>query len=188
LPIQREDCEPPGCCVECLAASTMGTVVFQSIKTENDGSAVPGGREVSRRHIKSRLDQRFGPVLERFLHFMQKLVGDGAIDDAMVVAQRDVTHGADGDGIVDHHRALFDGPEAEDADIRLADHRQSEESAEDSRIGDREGAFLDFLGLEFFRTRALGKIVQIALDAEKVFLVGALDDGGIVGPSESLLL
>jgi hypothetical protein len=54
-------------------------------------------------------EHAFAPVFQRLFHFMQELMSDGAIDHAVIVAERDVAHGADGDGIVDHHRTLFDG-------------------------------------------------------------------------------
>src|SRR2546426_4683891 len=37
------------------------------------------------------------------------------------------------DCVVHHHGALFDRAEPEDPDVRLADHRQPEEPAEDAR-------------------------------------------------------
>src|SRR3984885_12597707 len=61
------------------------------------------------------LQDGFGPVFEGVFYFVEKLVGDGAVDDAVVVAQGDIAHRADGDGVVDDDRALFDGAEAEDA-------------------------------------------------------------------------
>src|SRR5258707_10190754 len=73
------------------------------------------------------LKERFAPVFQRFLDLVEELMGDGAVYHAMVIAQRHVAHGADGDGVVDDHRPLFDGAEAEDADVRLADDRQRSE-------------------------------------------------------------
>ena len=42
-------------------------------------------------------------------------------------------------------------------------------------IGDREGALLHLFGLQFFGARALGQIVDGALQAQKILLVGVLD-------------
>src|SRR4029077_6241022 len=53
------------------------------------------------------LHHRLGPVFQRFFHLVQELVRDGAIHHAMVVAQCYVAHRTDGDGIVDHYRALL---------------------------------------------------------------------------------
>jgi hypothetical protein len=111
-------------------------------------------------------------------------MGDGAVHHAMVVAQGDIAHGADGDGVVDHHRPLFDGAEPENADVGLADDRQTEEAAEDAGIGDGEGAFLNLFRLQFLGACALGEIVQSALDPEKIFFVGILDDRNDQAPIE----
>src|SRR5712664_2926253 len=112
------------------------------------------------------------PVFERFLHLVQELVGDRAVHHAMVVAERHVAHRADGDRVVDDYRALLDGAETKDTHVGLADDRQAEQAAKDARVGNRERAFLHFLGLQLFRTRALREVVHVALDAENVFLVG----------------
>src|SRR5207245_11396833 len=42
------------------------------------------------------LHDRLAPVFERFLHFMQELVGDGAVHHAVVVAERHVADGGVG--------------------------------------------------------------------------------------------
>ena len=58
------------------------------------------------------LHHRLGPVFQRFFHLVQELVRDGAIHHAMVVAQCHVAHRTDGDGIVDHYRALLNRSQA----------------------------------------------------------------------------
>src|SRR5712675_764756 len=93
------------------------------------------------------LQKRFAPVFQGFFDLVQELMGDGTIHYTVVVAECYVAHGADGDGIVDNHGPFFDGTEAENADVGLADNWEAEEAAEDARIGDGEGAFLNFLGL-----------------------------------------
>src|SRR6266850_8409783 len=102
------------------------------------------------------LQKRLAPVFQGFFNLVQELMGDGAIDHTVVVAECYVTHGADGDGVVDDHGALFDGAEAENADVWLADDREAEEAPEDARIGDGEGAFLNFLGFELLIAGSLG--------------------------------
>src|SRR5882762_1298331 len=69
------------------------------------------------------LQKRLAPVFQGFFDLVQELMGDGAVDHAMVVAQCYVAHGADGDGVVDYDGALFNGAEAENADVGLADDR-----------------------------------------------------------------
>src|SRR5258708_35962452 len=115
-------------------------------------------REITRKATKKigSLQKRLAPVFQGFLDLVQELMGDGAIDQAVVVAERYVAHGADGDGIVDDHGALFDGAEAENADVGLADDREAEEAPEDAGIGDGERAFLNFLGFELLVAGSLG--------------------------------
>src|SRR5258707_6150249 len=129
----------------------------------------------NKRWEQAALEERLAPIFGRFLDLVQELMGDGAVDHAVVVAQRHVAHRADGDGIVDDHGPLLDGAEAENADVGLADDRQAEEAAENAGIGDGEGAFLNFLGLELLAAGALCEVVQVALDAKDVLLVGVLD-------------
>jgi hypothetical protein len=76
-----------------------------------------------------KLDERLGPIFQRVFYLVEELMGDGTVYDAMVVAERDVAHRADGDGIVNDDRTLFDGAEPEDTDVGLADDREAEESA-----------------------------------------------------------
>src|SRR5271165_838278 len=99
------------------------------------------------------LEQLFVPVLEELLHFHHELVGDRAIDDAMVVADAEVHHGADGDGVVavlvgDDHWLLDDAAHAHDRDLRLVDDRHAEFGAENARVGDGERAALHLVRLE----------------------------------------
>src|SRR5882762_319786 len=102
------------------------------------------------------LQKRLAPVFQGFLDLVQELMGDGAVDHTMVVAECYVAHGADGDGVVDDDGPFFDGAEAENADVGLADDRQAEESTEYAGIGDGESAFLNFFGFELLGACALG--------------------------------
>ena len=99
---------------------------------------------------------------------------DGPVNHAVVVAQCDVTHRANGDGVIHDHGTLLNGAKAQDAHVRLADYRQTEEPAENARIGNGKSAFLDLFGLQPLRASALRQIVHGALDAEEVFFVGVL--------------
>jgi hypothetical protein len=55
------------------------------------------------------LDDGFGPVFQGFLDLVEELVGHGAVHYTVIVAQRNVAHRTDGNGIVDHHWTLLDG-------------------------------------------------------------------------------
>src|SRR4051794_22820676 len=90
----------------------------------------------------------FGPVFEDLLHLRHELIGQRAIDEAVVKAEREVADAADGYGVVDHHRRLIDGTDAHDGSLRLIDDRRAYQGAEAAEIGDGEGPSLDFIGLE----------------------------------------
>ena len=79
------------------------------------------------------------------------------------------------DRVVDDDRALLDGADAEDRDLRLVDQRQAVERAEDARVRDREGAALHFVGIQLLRPRAGGEVVDRPAQAEQVLLVGVAD-------------
>src|SRR6266542_5606005 len=69
----------------------------------------------------------------------------GAVDDAVVVAQREVDHRAWHDQLAqvrvfDDYRALDYGAGAEDADLRLVDDRRVEQRASAAGVGQRERA------------------------------------------------
>ena len=107
----------------------------------------------------------------------------------MVVADAEMHHGADGDGIVavfvgDDDGLLDDPADAHDRDLRLVDDRHAELGAEDSRVGDGEGATLDFVGLELLGASALAEIADGALQSDKAALLGVLDHGHDQSPVE----
>src|ERR1700687_2794019 len=82
------------------------------------------------------LQNLFAPVFEDRLHFGGELVGQRAVDQAVIEGQGEVAHRADGDGIVDHHRLLFDAAHAQDGYLRLVDHGRREDAAEAAEVGD----------------------------------------------------
>ena len=76
----------------------------------------------------------------RSLTNARKRPGIGAVDEPVVVAERDVAHRPDRNRIVDHDRALLDRADAEDRDLRLIDQRQPVQRAKDPGVGDGERA------------------------------------------------
>ena len=100
-----------------------------------------------------------------------------------------VHHRADGDGVIaflvgEDDRLLDDGADVEDGDLWLIDDRQSEAGAEDSGIGDGEGAALDLVGLQLLGAGALAQVVEGALQADEAQFVGVLDDRHEQSPVE----
>ena len=113
-------------------------------------------------------------VLDALLDVGHELVGDRAVDQAVIVAERQVAPQADADHVVDHHRPLLDRADAEDGHLRLVDDRQAELGAEVAGVGDGEGAAVDFFGVELLRPRPIGDVVDGLRQAEDVLLAGLL--------------
>ena len=118
-----------------------------------------------------------------------ELVGDGAVDEAVVVAERQVDDGADGDGVVavfvgDDHRLLGDAADAHDGGVGLIDDGQAEDGAELAGVGDGESRAFDFFGLELLVAGALAEVGDAALQSEEVEVAGVLEDGNDESPIE----
>ena len=61
----------------------------------------------------------FAPGFEILFHLRHELIGYGAVDEAMIVAQREMDDGADGDGVgaifvTDDHRLFSNAADAHD--------------------------------------------------------------------------
>src|SRR5690349_16545807 len=136
------------------------------------------------------LHQLFIPIFQVLRDRAQELVGNSAVYDSVIVAERDVADGSDGDGVssdgVGHnHRHLLDGTNAHDRDLRLQDDGQSEHLAELAGVGDGERATLYIVGQELLGTGAIAKIADGALQSEEAFLFSVLDDRNDQSPIES---
>src|SRR5205823_14404368 len=105
-----------------------------------------------------------------FLEVSEKLLGIGAVDDAMIETRSEVSHVADRDVVFaiwsrKNFRALFDSADAEDRYLRLIDNRRAEQTAKHTGIRDRKRAAGDFVRLELFGARSIGEIVGRASQA-----------------------
>src|SRR3569833_2997901 len=85
---------------------------------------------------------RLAPALEALLQVAQEAARVRAVDEAVVVRQREVHHRADRDRVVavlvaHDPRALDDRVRAEDAGLRLADHGRAVERAVAAGVRDR---------------------------------------------------
>src|SRR5688572_22485365 len=119
----------------------------------------------------------FEPLLDR----RQEAGGIGAVDDAVVVGQREEAHRAHGDrlaevGVVDHDRSLDDGAGAEDRDLRLVDDRGVEERAATTRVGDRERAATELIRSDLVGAGALGEVGDLAGQPGDVEVSRVADD------------
>src|SRR5260221_10714355 len=89
------------------------------------------------------LEDFFAPVFEDRFHLLRELVAQRAVDQAMVEGERQVAHRTDGDGVVEHHWNLLDGPDAQNGHLRLVDDRRREHAAEAAKVGNGEGPGLN---------------------------------------------
>lgn len=112
----------------------------------------------------------FVPVLQILFYLGHELVGDCSVDQAVVVAQRQMNDGADGNGVIaifvgDDQGLLGDAAHAHDGGVWLIDDREAEYGTELARVGDGEGGSFDVFRLELLGAGALAEIGDAALQA-----------------------
>ena len=93
----------------------------------------------------------------------------------MIVAEGEVRHRPNRDGIVDDDRTFFDRADAEDRHLRLIDDRHAELCPEGAWIRDRERAAGHLVGFQLFVPRAVRQIGDSAAQPEKVPFVSVPD-------------
>ena len=103
----------------------------------------------------------------------------------MVVAEREVNDGTDGDGVcpvsVGDHQGLFGNTaDTHDGDVRLVDDGQPEDGAKLAGVGNGESGTLDISRHELLRTGALAAVGDAGLQSEEVKIVGVLENGVIL--------
>ena len=84
----------------------------------------------------SDLDQHARRVLDAFLDALQEGDGFAAIDDAVVIGQRDIHHRANDHLAIARHGTILNGVQAEDAGLRRVHDRSRQQRAIDAAIGD----------------------------------------------------
>ena len=132
----------------------------------------------------------FAPIFDGFLQLGHELIGDGAVDQPMVVAESQVDDGADGDGIV----AIFVGdndqgilvipPTPRIAEFGWLMMRQSENCAELAGIGDRKCRTFHLIRFELLGASPFSQIADPALQTEEIQLVGILQHWNDQAPVE----
>src|SRR5438093_9261848 len=125
------------------------------------------------------------PVLEVVLDDGHELIRHRAVNQPVVIAERQVGHRSNGDGIVDHNWTLFNRTHTENRDLRLIDDRHAEQRTKDTGIGNREGAASHFIRLHLLRSSASSQVRDGSAEAEQVLLVSLLYDGDDQAPIES---
>src|SRR5581483_8165121 len=94
----------------------------------------------------------FCPSLQHRFHFRGELIGERAIDQAVIEGEREIAGGADGDSVVDDHGLLHHAARAEDRDLRLVDYGRCEDAAETTEVGNGERSDLDHIRPELAQT------------------------------------
>src|SRR5215471_14338328 len=112
-------------------------------------------------------------------HCNHELVGFSAIDDAMIVAQDQTNDMADSNRVVAmliryDYRLLEDPTHPQDGDLRLKNDWRAELWPENSRIGNGDGATLDFIGNQLLGPRSLAQIGHGTLQPDKTQVLRAL--------------
>src|SRR5262245_41237205 len=103
-------------------------------------------------------------ALQPLLDEREEPAGVGAVDETVVVAERQVTHRPNRNRIVNDDVPLLDYTYAQNRDLWLIDERQAVERTKNARVRDGERAALNFLGVELLRTRAHGEIADGAAE------------------------
>src|SRR5579862_8268780 len=103
-------------------------------------------------------------VLDQLLDPDQEEHGLLAVDEAMIVRERDVHHRADHDLTVERDRAVLDFVQSENAGLRVVEDRRRDEGAEDSAVRDREGSTCQVIQRELPISRARGHRGDLATD------------------------
>ena len=88
----------------------------------------------------SDLQQKALGVLDALLDADQELNGFAAVDQPVIVRERDVHHRAHDDRVVDDDRALLNGVQAQDAALGRIQDRRRQQRPVDAAVGDRERA------------------------------------------------
>ena len=99
---------------------------------------------------KQQVAQLVTPILQRLFDFRQEPICGCAVQDAMVEDERQINHGADGDGVVAFFigyddRALLHCPDSQNPALRLVDDWKREQRSTDSMIGECEGTAFDII-------------------------------------------
>lgn len=90
--------------------------------------------------VRHLCEEHLPGVLDHLLDLDEEGDGLAAVEDAVVVGQGEVHHGADLDLAVDGDGLVLDGVQAEDGGLGQVDDRGAHEGAEDAAVGDGEGA------------------------------------------------
>ena len=101
-----------------------------------------------------------GRLLNEFPDFREELRANGAIDHTVVAGEAEVHAQAGDDLAVFHHRFLEGGTDGQDGGLRRVDDRVKGFDAPRAEVGNRDGATVEFVGLEFLVLGTDGEILD----------------------------
>src|SRR5688500_19603517 len=84
--------------------------------------------------LRSSFQQESSGISDEVLDLHEELHGLAAIDDSMIVGQRDVHHRANHRLSVDRNHPVLDFVETENADLRWIEDRRAHERPEDAAV------------------------------------------------------
>lgn len=83
-------------------------------------------------------------MFQELFDFDEKLHGVAAIDEAVIVGEGDIHHGAAADAFADAHGAALNGVHSQDGALGRVENRRGEERAEYASIGDGKRSTAQF--------------------------------------------
>src|SRR5215470_2399810 len=147
--------------------------IWRASGSANAGRAVRvgGGPSPLPLALRSEPEQQPGRILERLLDRDQREHRLAAVDDAVIVGERQVVDRADHDLAVLDDRPVARGVDAEDRALRRVDDRRREHRAEYAAVRDRERAAGQLLDRELAVLGALAEIADLLLDLRERELI-----------------
>ena len=110
-----------------------------------------------------------GGLLDEFPDLGQELGSDGSIDDTVVTGEAEV-HAQAGDDLAVFDDGFFDGrTDGEDRGLRRIDDGVEGFDAPCAEVGNRDGAAVEFVGLEFLVLGADGEVLDGLRDGQQRF-------------------
>src|SRR6185437_10841127 len=99
-------------------------------------------------------------ILDAFLDTHEKGDRLAPVDDAVIVAQREIHHRPDLDFVADDDRTLVDLVHAEDGRLRRIEDRRRHQRTVNAAIGDGEGSAAELVKAELADARAPAKVAD----------------------------
>src|SRR5437588_10591653 len=114
-----------------------------------------------------------GEIIRYFPHEVRR---ERAVDNSMIERDREVHHATDDDLSVAYDRALLNTVRAENADLRIVDHREGEQPANRADVRDGKRAARDVVVRELAGARLIGKRADLGGELEDRLAIRVMHD------------